>query len=46
MTAITIVLVTTVPTTVVLAIAIDVMAVVAWISGRLERRPDTRPSRP
>ena len=30
----------TVPTTVVLAIALDMMAVVAWISGRLERRPE------
>jgi hypothetical protein len=29
-----------VPTTVALAIALDVMAVVAWISGRLERRPE------
>jgi hypothetical protein len=46
MTAITIVLMATVPT-VVLAIALDVMAVVAWISGRLEHRPEVSgPSRP
>jgi hypothetical protein len=42
--AITIVLLATVPTTVVLAIGLDVMAVVSWmmgvINGRLERRPD------
>jgi hypothetical protein len=40
MTITTTVLLLTVPTTVVLAIVLDVMAVVAWISGRLERRPE------
>jgi hypothetical protein len=36
-TAITIVLMATVPATVMLAIALDVMVVAMWISGRLER---------
>jgi hypothetical protein len=47
MTITTAMLLATVTTTVVLAIALDVMAVVAWISGRLERRPEVSgPSRP
>jgi hypothetical protein len=39
--AITIALMATVPTTVALAIVIDVMAVMAWISGRSVRLKHT-----